>query len=119
METMTSIFASIPYALESKRDEAYFHTIFYLMVCASGVNAHSEVLTCDGRIDLVMEFSDKIYILEFKCNQNAEAALKQIRNKGYDKKYLQTGKKILIMGINFDTGKRNVADWKEDRRDTK
>jgi len=112
METMISIFASIPYALESKRDEAYFHTIFYLMVCASGVNAQSEVLTCDGRIDLVMEFSDKVYIIEFKCNQNAEAALKQIRQKGYEKKFTQTGKNILLMGINFDTKKRNVADWK-------
>lgn len=112
METMTSIFASIPYALESKRDDSYFHTIFYLMVCASGVNAHSEVLICDGRIDLVMEFSDKIYILEFKCNQHAETALKQIREKGYEKKYTQTGKKIVLMGINFDTEKRNVSDWK-------
>ncbi len=115
METMTSIFASIPYALESKRDEAYFHTIFYLMVSASGVNAHSEVLTCDGRIDLVMEFSDKIYILEFKCNQSAEAALKQIREKGYEKKYTKTGKNIFLIGINFDTEKRNVADWKAEQ----
>ncbi len=114
METMTSIFASIPYTLESKRDEAYFHTIFYLMVCASGVNAHSEVLTCEGRIDLVMEFSDKIYIIEFKCNQNAETAIRQIREKGYEKKYRQTNKKIVFMGINFDINKRNVSDWKID-----
>ncbi len=64
METMISIFASIPYAIESKRDEAYFHTIFYLMVCASGVNAQSEVLTCTGGIDLVIDFSDKVYIIE-------------------------------------------------------
>ncbi|MCP4692722.1 MAG: AAA family ATPase, partial [Desulfobacterales bacterium] len=112
METMTSIFASIPYTLESKRDEAYFHTIFYLMMCASGVNAQSEVLTCDGRIDLVMEFPDNVYIIEFKCNRSAEAALKQIRVKGYARKYAQSGKKILLMGINFDTKKRNIAEWK-------
>lgn len=112
METMTSIFASIPYTLETKRDEAYFHTVFYLMVSASGVNAHSEVLTCDGRIDLLMEFSDKVYIIEFKCNQSAETALKQIRQKGYEKKYMQSGKKIILIGINFDTEKRNVVEWK-------
>ncbi|MDM8538421.1 AAA family ATPase, partial [Desulfobacterales bacterium HSG17] len=75
IETMKAIFASIPYSIESKRDEAYFHTIFYLMVCASGVNANSEVLTCDGRIDLAMEFPDKAYIIEFKCNQSADVAL--------------------------------------------
>ncbi|MCP4347401.1 MAG: AAA family ATPase, partial [Desulfobacterales bacterium] len=61
IETMSAIFASIPYALETKRDEAYFHTVFYLMVSASGVNARSEIMCCRGRIDLVMEFPDKIY----------------------------------------------------------
>ncbi len=112
IETVTAIFASIPYTLESKRDEAYFHTAFFLMVSASGVNAHSEMLTCHGRIDLVMEFTDKIYIIEFKCDQSAEAGICQIRAKGYDHKFKQSGKKIILMGINFDTEKRNVADWK-------
>lgn len=111
-ETVTAIFASIPYTLETKRDEAYFHTVFYLMICASGVNVRSEVLTSKGRIDLVMEFADKIFIIEFKCGQNADTAIAQIRNKGYDEKYRQSGKKIILMGINFDTEKRNVAEWK-------
>jgi len=84
------------------------------MVCASGVNAHSEILTCDGRIDLAVEFPDKIFIIEFKCNQSAEAGIKQIHEKGYDLKFRQSGKKIILMGINFDTEKRNVADWKVD-----
>ncbi len=111
-ETITAIFASIPYTLESKRDEAYFHTAFFLIVSASGVNARSEVLTCAGRIDLVMEFSDKVFIIEFKCNQNAEAAIRQIRERGYADRYSQSGKKIFLIGINFDTEKRNVAEWK-------
>ncbi|QTA80339.1 AAA ATPase-like domain-containing protein, nuclease domain-containing [Desulfonema limicola] len=112
IETMTAIYASIPYTLETKRDEAYFHTIFYLMVCASGVNAHSEVLTSKGRIDLLVEFADKLYIIEFKCNQSADAGIKQIKDRGYDKKYMNTGKKIILMGINFDTEKRNISEWK-------
>jgi len=60
-ETISAIYASVPYTLETKHDEAYFHTLFYFMVCASGVNAHSEILTCDGRIDLAVEFPDKIF----------------------------------------------------------
>ncbi len=112
MEIMRAVFASIPYTLESKRDEAYFHTLFYLMVSASGVNASSEVLTCDGRIDLAMAFRDKIYIIEFKCNQSADVGLKQIREKGYADRYRGRGGKIILMGINFDTEARNVGDWK-------
>lgn len=112
IETMGTIFASIPYTLETRRDEAYFHTVFYLMVCASGVNAQSEVLTCKGRIDLLIEFPDKIFIIEFKCNQSADAAIQQIRDKSYDRKYRQTGKKIILTGIDFDREKHNISEWK-------
>ncbi len=111
-ETITAMFAAIPYTLESKRDEAYFHMAFFLIVSASGVNARSEVLTCDCRIVMVMEFSDKVYIIEFKCNQNAQAAINQIREKEYAAPYRGSGEKIILMGINFDTEKRNVSEWK-------
>ncbi len=105
------MFKSIPYTLEGKRDEAYFHTAFFLMVSASGVTAHSEVLTCDGRIDLVLHFADKIYIIEFKCNQSAATALAQIREKGYADPYRLLGKRMICLGINFDMETRNVAEW--------
>ncbi|MCP4110624.1 MAG: hypothetical protein GY749_34725 [Desulfobacteraceae bacterium] len=87
-ETVSAIFASIPYMPEIKRDEAYFHTVFYLMLCASGIDARSEVLTCDGRIDLVVEFPDRIFITEIKCNQSAEAGKARF------------GKKVMIRNIN-------------------
>ncbi|QTA81529.1 AAA ATPase-like domain-containing protein [Desulfonema limicola] len=111
-ETISTIFASIPYTIESKRDEAYFHTAFFLIVSASGINARSEVLTCTGRIDMIMEFSDKLYIIEFKCSQSAQAGIKQILEKKYAEPYKKTGKKIILMGINFDTQKRNISEWK-------
>jgi hypothetical protein len=110
-ETMTAIFAAISHTLKTQRNEAWFHTIFYLMVSASGANVRSEVLHYRGRIDLVVEFSDKIYIIEFKCNRSAKAALKQIHDKGYADMFRQSGKKITLMGVNFDSEKRNVAEW--------
>jgi hypothetical protein len=112
MDTVAAIFKDLAYTLETKRDEAYFHTVFYLMVSASGVDARSEVLTCDGRIDLVVHVGRRIYIIEFKCNQSADAALAQIRDKGYAQAYQGLGKKIILLGINFDTEKRNVGEWK-------
>ena len=111
-ETMRAIFASIPYTLNAKRDEAYFHTIFYLMLSASGVDAESEVLTSEGRIDLAVEFEDCVYIFEFKCNQSADAAIAQIQEKGYADKYRQKEKQIVSVGINFDMESRNVSEWK-------
>ncbi|SMP76525.1 PD-(D/E)XK nuclease superfamily protein [Desulfonatronum zhilinae] len=97
---------------QDDRDKASFQTVFYLMVSASGVDVRSEVLTCDGRIDLVMHAGETVYIIEFKCNQNADAALRQIRDKGYAQAYRQPGRKVVLLGINFDTGKRNVGEWR-------
>ncbi|MBF0231910.1 MAG: PD-(D/E)XK nuclease domain-containing protein [Desulfamplus sp.] len=36
----------------------------------------------------------------------------QIRSKNYADSYLQKGKAIHLMGINFDIETRNVSDWK-------
>ncbi len=46
------------------------------------------------------------------ANQGAQAGIDQIREKGYADKFTGHGKKIIHMGINFDTGKRNVSEWK-------
>jgi hypothetical protein len=113
-ETVNAIFAAIPYTLNTRRDEAYFHTIFYLLLTATGVEANSEVLTSRGRIDLAVEFADRVYVIEFKCGQSAEAALRQIRERGYAARYTQNGKTVTLIGINFDPEQRNLAEWRVD-----
>ncbi len=110
-ETMAAIFASIPYDIETRRDEAYFHTLFYLLVTASGAGTRSSVLTCQGRIDMLVEFPDKIYVFEFKCNQRADTALQQIHDKQYAAPYRHSGQKIILIGVNFSTEERNIVEW--------
>jgi hypothetical protein len=110
-ETVNAIFATIPYTLKGAPNEAWFHTLFYLMVAASGVDAQNEILTSRGRIDLVVHFPDKTWIIEFKCSQSPEAGLKQIHEKGYADPYKGLGKKLLLLGIGFDPKMRQVAGW--------
>jgi len=110
-EAVQAIFASIPYTLNTQRDEAYFHTLFYLMVSASGADARSELLTSRGRIDLAVEFPDAVYILEFKCEQPPGVALRQIKEQGYAERYRGTGKRIWALGTAFDADARNLAAW--------
>ena len=81
------------------------------MVAASGARTDSSVLTSRRRIDLVVELPDKVYIIEFKCNQSATAALQQIRDKGYAEPYKQRGKRIILLGLNFSTEECNLAEW--------
>ncbi len=111
-ETVNAIFASIPYTLRGEPNEAWFHTLFYLMVAASGAHSQNEVLTSRGRIDMVVHFPDKIWIMEFKCHQPAAAGLRQIHEKGYADPCKQQGKRLLLLGIGFDAHKRMVSDWK-------
>lgn len=63
-------------------------------------------------MDVAVEFKDKVYIIELKCNQPAAEAIAQIRDKGYHEKYLQSGRKIFLLGIDFDIAKRAITEWK-------
>ncbi len=112
MGVVKSIFASIPYTQIANRDEAYYHTVFYLMLSASGVDVDTEVLSSAGRLDMTAGFSDKIYIIELKCGRSAEKAIAQIMKKRYYEKYLHSGREIFLMGINFDTSGRTIGNWK-------
>jgi ATP-dependent exoDNAse (exonuclease V) beta subunit len=83
------------------------------MVNAGGTPADMELLTSDGRIDMVVKLKDKIYIMEFKCNQNAEKAINQIKDK-YVSRFTShvSQKQLYLVGINFDTDSRNISEYK-------
>ncbi len=112
IETTNAILAAIPYTQHQQQGEAFYHTIFYLMVAASGVLVQTEALSSHGRMDIAVEFDDKVYVIELKCNQPAEQALAQIRAKKYHEKYAQSGRKVFLVGIDFDTQQRAITEWK-------
>lgn len=112
IETANAILAAIPYEHIHDQDEHYYHTVFYLMLSASGVLVQTEPLTSIGRIDMEVYFPDKVYIVELKCNQSAEQAIAQIKAKKYFEKHLHAGKKILLLGINFSTEERRITEWR-------
>ncbi len=112
IELIKEIYSEIPYTLMRKDriGENYFHTIFYLIITASGVGVRTEVLNSKGIIDMLVETKDRYYIIEFKCNQSAEKAIEQIKEKEYHKPYLNKGKEVFLIGINFSTEKRNISE---------
>ena len=58
-----------------------------------------------------MQTNTHIYILEFKLDESAEAAIEQIQQKGYADKYKNSDKQIIGLGVNFSSQTKNVADW--------
>ncbi len=73
----------------------------------------SGVHTSDGRMDAAVTTASHIYILEFKLDESAAAALKQIHEKAYADKYRLEGKTVVGVGINFSSKKKAVDDWKQ------
>ena len=66
--------------------------------------------------DAVCEIDDSVYIFEFKMadapDGNADDAIKQIEDNGYDMPFKASGKKIYKLGVVFDSKERNIVEWK-------
>ena len=105
-----SVFADIPYSIHVK-DEHYYQTVCYVICDLLNLMVQAEVCTNSGRIDMVVHAGDWIFVLEFKLNKSAEEAMKQIEHKEYAMKYRKDGKKIMLIGVNFDFNSGNITDW--------
>jgi hypothetical protein len=59
-----------------------------------------------------VETHDCVYCFEFKLDDTADKALEQIDTKEYLLPWEGSGKKLYKVGVNFDTKKRNISEWK-------
>jgi len=116
LELLRGLFASIPYQLHIK-EEAYYHSIFCAAMMMLSFDMGVEVSVSRGRIDALLELSDRVYIMEFKytdCPKSAnkerkqklfDAALKegmgQIEAKGYADRYRGSGKTVQKVAFAF------------------
>ena len=119
VEILKSILASVSYAItKTKAQEGYFHSNAHLILKLLGFEVISEELTNNGRIDAVIRFSDKIYILEFKFDKNqdlSKEAIQQIKDKEYALKFLTENKAIYGIGISFSIEARNINGFRTEK----
>ena len=113
---LTSFLASIPYSMRRKNDEAererYFHYTFYLILRLMSIyTVYTEKEQSQGRVDCIVETDKYIYIFEFKLDGTAEAALKQIEEKGYARPYEADARKLYCIGANFSSETGTIDDW--------
>ena len=97
------------------RHEKYYQSIIYVVFKLIGFLITAEARTNIGRADAVVETEDRVYVIELKLNDTAEAAMKQIREKRYFEPYLDRGKEILLVGAAFDVETRNIERWLVER----
>ncbi len=108
---LDAFFANIDYDLHIKQ-EKYYQTIFYLIFLLLGLRISAEVKTNQGRIDAVVELDERILLFEFKLDDSAATALQQIKDTAYYQKYQLKGKKLTLVGANFDSSQRKISEWK-------
>ena len=111
LEHMRTYMATIPYDLEN-HTEKHYQTIFYLMFSSLNIYIRTEVKSAIGRADAVMHMPDTIYVFELKVDKSADEALAQIDSKGYMLPYRANGKRLVKVGISFDSKQRTIAEWK-------
>ena len=110
-ETLKIFFANIPYDISPRAPEETYQAVFCAILYFIGVGVTPEVRTNEGRIDAIMETPEHVYVMEFKRDKTAAEAMAQIKGMKYYEKFVGTGKKITLVGVNFDSEKRTIGEY--------
>ena len=113
-QSLNGLFASIPYQIFIADREAFYHAVTFLALSLMGVFVQVEVSQAKGRPDAVVHTPETIYVLEFKLDASAEAALEQISQQGYATPYLGQGKVVKAVGLNFNAEQKALDQWQEE-----
>ena len=113
VQALNTLFASIPHQIFIADREAYYHSVTFLALSLVGSFVQAEVSQARGRPDAVVHTERAVYVLEFKLDQSAEVALKQIRASDYAAPYLNQGKTVKAVGFNFSTEQKAIDQWQE------
>ena len=110
METMKIFFAKVPYNVHLK-NENNFQLLFYSIFMLLGISITAESRTNNGRIDAVATNENFVFVFEFKLDKSSEVALSQIKEREYFRRYMNSGKKIILIGVNFDNAAGQIDRW--------
>jgi hypothetical protein len=120
MEMMTTslkaLFSSIPYEWYTQsgmdRYEGYYASVVYAFFASLGFDLRPEQSSSHGRADLIVDTGQMVYVIEFKVVEltgDGQKAIDQIREKGYHHSYVQAGRKVMLIGMDFSKLERNLV----------
>ena len=111
MMSLEALFANTTYQIQGDAEKNFQYAMYIIMELL-GEYVQAERSTSNGRIDLLLQTKDYIYIVELKIDNTADAALQQIEDKGYAKPFVNDPRKIFKIGVSFSTENRRIEDWK-------
>ncbi len=98
---LQSLMADVPYDIESDL-EVHVQNFCFLLFKLVGYYVHAEYHTNIGRIDIKFETDKYIYIIEFKKDRSAKAALNQIKDKNYFWPFMSDPRTKFLIGMNYN-----------------
>lgn len=107
---LQSFLADTPYEL-IRDQELHYQNVLFIVFKLIGFFVKAEYRTSQGRIDLVLQTDEFIYVMEFKLEGSAEEALRQINEKNYAQPFTAAPRKLFKIGINFSSQTRNIERW--------
>ena len=111
MQILSSLFANTSYQIQGETEKDFQYAV-YIISALLGEYVQVERTTSNGRIDLIIQTKEFIYIFELKVNADADVALRQIDEKGYARPFEGDSRKLFKIGVNFSTATRRIEDWK-------
>ena len=110
MERLQSFLADCPYEL-ARDIELHYQNVLFIVFRLAGLYTRVEYHTSRGRIDMVVQTVDYVYVMEFKLDGSAEEALQQIEEKQYALPFAKDSRKVYRIGVNFSSETRNIDRW--------
>ncbi len=111
MQILSSLFANTSYQIQGETEKDFQYAM-YIISALLGEYVQVERTASNGRIDLIIQTKEFIYIFELKVNADADVALRQIAEKGYARPFEGDSRKLFKIGVNFSTATRRIEDWK-------
>lgn len=111
MQILSSLFANTSYQIQGETEKDFQYAM-YIISALLGEYVQVERTTSNGRIDLIIQTKEFIYIFELKVNADADVALRQIDEKGYARPFEGDSRKLFKIGVDFSTVTRRIEDWK-------
>ena len=118
MKCLKALIADVPYSnkkLASMDMEERYRLILSTIFNAIGCRVEVEKMIATGRIDMVVETSTFIYVLELKLSNNGgvDAAAEQIKAKQYAEPFKADKRKVIALAVELDDLGKGLVDWKE------
>ena len=111
LQLLQTFLGTVPYCNVTNYEGHYQQMLFIIFTLLTAYVVDVEVHTPNGRVDIVLLTTTRLYIIELKLNKNAHAAMQQINLKNYAQRFALSGKPITKVGINFDSTTGNITDW--------